>query len=229
MDNAIAKPSKKETFLAPLFKANPLFVLVLGTCPALAVTTTLEQAIGMGILFTIVLACSNVIISALRKLIPEYVRIPCYIVVIATFVTVVKLLCEAFLPELYSSLGVFLSLITVNCIVLGRAEAFAQNNPVLPSLLDGLGNGLGYTIAIMIIALVREILGAGTLSIGKTFTFLPQVTLPILKGDSWDFLIPLLQQPTGAFLVLGLVIGLIALISNFRKKQSKIKKTEVRE
>ena len=229
MDNAIAKPSKKEAFLAPLLKANPLFVLVLGTCPALAVTTTLEQAIGMGILFTVVLALSNVIISALRKFIPEYVRIPSYIVIIATFVTVVKLLAEAFLPELYSSLGVFLSLITVNCIVLGRAEAFAQDNPVLPSLLDGLGNGLGYTIAICIIALFREILGAGTLSFGKTFTFIPQVTIPLLKGDTWDYSMPLLQQPTGAFLVLGIVIALIAVIVNFRAKQAKIKKTEVKE
>ena len=229
MDNAIAKPSKKEVFLAPLLKANPLFVLVLGTCPALAVTTTLEQAIGMGILFTVVLALSNVIISALRKFIPEYVRIPSYIVIIATFVTVVKLLAEAFLPELYSSLGVFLSLITVNCIVLGRAEAFAQDNPVLPSLLDGLGNGLGYTIAICIIALFREILGAGTLSFGKTFTFIPQVTIPLLKGDTWDYSMPLLQQPTGAFLVLGIVIALIAVIVNFRAKQAKIKKAEVKE
>ncbi len=229
MDNAIAKPSKKEAFLAPLLKANPLFVLVLGTCPALAVTTTLEQAIGMGILFTVVLALSNVIISALRKFIPEYVRIPSYIVIIATFVTVVKLLAEAFLPELYSSLGVFLSLITVNCIVLGRAEAFAQDNPVLPSLLDGLGNGLGYTIAICIIALFREILGAGTLSFGKTFTFIPQVTIPLLKGDTWDYSMPLLQQPTGAFLVLGIVIALIAVIVNFRAKQAKIKKEEVKE
>lgn len=229
MDNAIAKPSKKEVFLAPLLKANPLFVLVLGTCPALAVTTTLEQAIGMGILFTVVLALSNVIISALRKFIPEYVRIPSYIVIIATFVTVVKLLTEAFLPELYSSLGVFLSLITVNCIVLGRAEAYAQDNPVLPSLLDGLGNGLGYTIAICIIALFREILGAGTLSFGKTFTFIPQVTIPLLKGDTWDYSMPLLQQPTGAFLVLGIVIALIAVIVNFRAKQAKIKKEEVKE
>lgn len=229
MDNAIAKPSKKEVFLAPLLKANPLFVLVLGTCPALAVTTTLEQAIGMGILFTVVLALSNVIISALRKFIPEYVRIPSYIVIIATFVTVVKLLAEAFLPELYSSLGVFLSLITVNCIVLGRAEAFAQDNPVLPSLLDGLGNGLGYTIAICIIALFREILGAGTLSFGKTFTFIPEVTIPLLKGDGWDYSLPLLQQPTGAFLVLGIVIALIAVIVNFRSKQAKIKKEEVEE
>lgn len=229
MDNAIAKASKKEVFLAPLLKANPLFVLVLGTCPALAVTTTLEQAIGMGILFTVVLALSNVIISALRKFIPEYVRIPSYIVIIATFVTVVKLLAEAFLPELYSSLGVFLSLITVNCIVLGRAEAFAQDNPVLPSLLDGLGNGLGYTIAICIIALFREILGAGTLSFGKTFTFIPQVTIPLLKGDTWDYSMPLLQQPTGAFLVLGIVIALIAVIVNFRAKQAKIKKEEVKE
>ena len=229
METAIARPSKKEVFLAPLLKANPLFVLVLGTCPALAVTTTLEQAIGMGILFTVVLALSNVIISALRKFIPEYVRIPSYIVIIATFVTVVKLLAEAFLPELYSSLGVFLSLITVNCIVLGRAEAFAQDNPVLPSLLDGLGNGLGYTIAICIIALFREILGAGTLSFGKTFTFIPQVTIPLLKGDTWDYSMPLLQQPTGAFLVLGIVIALIAVIVNFRAKQAKIKKTEVKE
>lgn len=229
MDNAIAKPSKKEAFLAPLLKANPLFVLVLGTCPALAVTTTLEQAIGMGILFTVVLALSNVIISALRKFIPEYVRIPSYIVIIATFVTVVKLLAEAFLPELYSSLGVFLSLITVNCIVLGRAEAFAQDNPVLPSLLDGLGNGLGYTIAICIIALFREILGAGTLSFGKTFTFIPEVTIPLLKGDGWDYSLPLLQQPTGAFLVLGIVIAIIAVIVNFRAKQAKIKKEEVEE
>lgn len=229
MDNAIAKPSKKEAFLAPLLKANPLFVLVLGTCPALAVTTTLEQAIGMGILFTVVLALSNVIISALRKFIPEYVRIPSYIVIIAAFVTVVKLLAEAFLPELYSSLGVFLSLITVNCIVLGRAEAFAQDNPVLPSLLDGLGNGLGYTIAICIIALFREILGAGTLSFGKTFTFIPEVTIPLLKGDGWDYSLPLLQQPTGAFLVLGIVIAIIAVIVNFRSKQAKIKKEEVEE
>lgn len=229
METAIARPSKKEVFLAPLLKANPLFVLVLGTCPALAVTTTLEQAIGMGILFTVVLALSNVIISALRKFIPEYVRIPSYIVIIATFVTVVKLLAEAFLPELYSSLGVFLSLITVNCIVLGRAEAFAQDNPVLPSLLDGLGNGLGYTIAICIIALFREILGAGTLSFGKTFTFLPQVTIPLLKGDTWDYSMPLLQQPTGAFLVLGIVIAIIAVIVNFRSKQAKIKKEEVEE
>lgn len=229
MDNAIAKPSKKEAFLAPLLKANPLFVLVLGTCPALAVTTTLEQAIGMGILFTVVLALSNVIISALRKFIPEYVRIPSYIVIIATFVTVVKLLAEAFLPELYSSLGVFLSLITVNCIVLGRAEAFAQDNPVLPSLLDGLGNGLGYTIAICIIALFREILGAGTLSFGKTFTFIPEVTIHLLKGDGWDYSLPLLQQPTGAFLVLGIVIAIIAVIVNFRSKQAKIKKEEVEE
>lgn len=229
MEQAIAKPSKKAAFVTPLFKANPLFVLVLGTCPALAVTTTLEQAIGMGILFTVVLACSNVIISALRKFIPEFVRIPSYIVIIATFVTVVKLLTEAFLPELYSSLGVFLSLITVNCIVLGRAEAYAQDNPVLPSLLDGLGNGLGYTIAICIIALFREILGAGTLSFGKTFTFIPQVTIPLLKGDTWDYSMPLLQQPTGAFLVLGIVIALIAVIVNFRAKQAKIKKTEVKE
>ena len=201
MDNAIAKPSKKETFLAPLFKANPLFVLVLGTCPALAVTTTLEQAIGMGILFTIVLACSNVIISALRKLIPEYVRIPCYIVVIATFVTVVKLLCEAFLPELYSSLGVFLSLITVNCIVLGRAEAFAQDNPVLPSLLDGLGNGLGYTIILAIMGFFRELLGSGTLF---GHTVIPQGWYAANGGGYMNN--GLMIMPAASLILVGLII-----------------------
>lgn len=224
MDQAIAKPSRKDSFLNPLFKANPLFVLVLGTCPSLAVTTSFEQALGMGILFTVVLACSNVIISAMRKFIPDYIRTPSYIVVIATFVTVVKLFTEAFLPELYNSLGVFLSLITVNCIVLGRAEAFASENTVLDSLLDGLGNGLGYTMAICLLGLIRELLGAGSFSLGKIFTFIPEFTLPLLKGDGWDYSIPLLQQQTGAFIVFALTLAVIALISNFKKKQALIKK-----
>ena len=117
----------------------------------------------MGILFTFVLVCSNVLISALRKIIPEEVETPAYIVVVATFVTVVKMVCEAFVPALYTSLGVFLSLLVVNCIVLGRAEAFANKNGVVDSLLDGLGNGIGYTLALIVISLVREILGTGML------------------------------------------------------------------
>ena len=142
------KSNKLRTFLDPLLKTNPLFVLVLGTCPALAVTATFESALGMGFLFTFVLVMSNIIISALRKVIPEEVRTPAYIVIIATFVTIVKLLTEAFLPDLYKTLGVFVALLVVNCIVLGRAEAFASDNTVGDSALDGLGNGLGYTWAI---------------------------------------------------------------------------------
>ena len=124
-----------------------------------------EMLVSMGILFTFVLVCSNVLISALRKLIPEEVETPAYIVVIATFVTVVKMFCEAYVPALYTSLGVFLSLLVVNCIVLGRAEAFANKNGVLDSLLDGLGNGIGYTLALVVISLVREILGTGMMAL----------------------------------------------------------------
>jgi len=145
MEN-VKKESRIRHFLDPILKTNPLFVLVLGCCPALAVTTSLESAIGMGILFTFVLFFSNLIISALRKIIPEEVKTPAYIVVIATFVTIVKLLSEAFLPELYKSLGVFVSLLVVNCIVLGRAEAFASEHGVVDSMLDGLGNGVGFTV-----------------------------------------------------------------------------------
>ena len=151
----------KQNFLNPIWKANPLFVLLLGTCPALAVTTSIEQAIGMGILFTIVLVGSSVLISLLRKVIPEEVETPAYIIIIATFVTIVKMLSEAFLPALYEGLGVFLSLLVVNCIVLGRAEAFAKSNGVYDSFLDALGNSVGYLIALLIIAVVREILGTG--------------------------------------------------------------------
>ncbi|MBQ2493630.1 MAG: electron transport complex subunit RsxE, partial [Bacilli bacterium] len=161
-----------ESFLNGIWKENPLFVSLLGLCPALAVTKSLESAIGMGILFTIVLTCSNVLVSALRKLIPEEAKTPCYIVIIATFVTLVKMLTNAFLPELYNTLGVFLSLLVVNCIVLGRSESFASRNGVADSLLDGLGNGLGYTIAICLIALIREVLGSGMITFGRTFTFL---------------------------------------------------------
>ncbi|MCQ2798658.1 MAG: electron transport complex subunit RsxE [Bacilli bacterium] len=220
------KPSKLRVFLDPLFKANPLFVMVLGTCPALAVTTSFESAIGMGILFTFVIFFSNLIISLLRKIIPDEIRTPCYIVVIATFVTVVKLLSSTFLPELYSSLGVFVSLLVVNCIVLGRAEAFASQNTVVDSMLDGLGNGVGYTWAIAAIALVREVLGAGTLTFGKVFTFIPKVTLPILSGytgSDFSLAMPLFKSSAGGFLVLGFALAIIAAINNYKDKKAKEK------
>ena len=230
---------RSRIFLDPLLKANPLFVMVLGTCPALAVTTSFESAIGMGLLFTFVVFFSNLLISALRKVIPEEVETPAYIVIIATFVTIVKILTSTFLPELYNSLGVFVSLLVVNCTVLGRAEAFANKNGVVDSMLDGLGNGLGYTWAIAVIALFREVVGAGTLTFGKTFTFIPQITIPILggfKGTNFSLAIPLFKSSAGGFLVLGFALAILAAVNNYKKhkaqealKAQKAKEAEARK
>lgn len=153
--------SKTSIFLKGLIKENPVLVLILGTCPTLATTTSVISAVAMGLAATAVLFCSNMVISALRNIIPDKVRIPCYIVVIAGFVSVVQMLMQAYLPDLYDMLGVYLALIVVNCIILGRAEAYASKNPVLPSLFDGIGMGLGFTIALTMIGAVRELLGAG--------------------------------------------------------------------
>ena len=146
-----------------LFKENPVLILVLGCCSVLAISVTVKGAFGMGLALTFVLVCSNVVISALRKLIPNQVRIPCYIVVIATFVTIVEMVLEAYIPELYKALGIFLALIVVNCIILGRAEMFANKNTVGDSFFDGLGMGLGYTMVITGISIFRELVGNGTL------------------------------------------------------------------
>lgn len=211
----------KAAFVTGIFKNNPLFIAVLGTCPALAVTTSFETALGMGILFTFVLVCSNVIISLLRKLIPEEIEIPAFIVIIAAFVTIVKRFTNAFIPNLYASLGVFLSLIVVNCVVLGRAEAFAKYNGPLDSLLDGLGNGIGYTLAIVIIALIREILGTGRLTFGKVFTFIPTYSLPILKGASFDFSRSVFTNAAGGFIVFGVVLFVINAITLHKQNKKK--------
>lgn len=211
----------KAAFVTGIFKNNPLFIAVLGTCPALAVTTSFETALGMGILFTFVLVCSNVIISLLRKLIPEEIEIPAFIVIVAAFVTIVKRFTNAFIPNLYASLGVFLSLIVVNCVVLGRAEAFAKYNGPLDSLLDGLGNGIGYTLAIVIIALIREILGTGRLTFGKVFTFIPTYSLPILKGASYDFSRSVFTNAAGGFIVFGVVLFVINAITLHKQNKKK--------
>lgn len=223
MENKI---SRKENLLKGIIKENPLFVSLLGTCPALATTTSLESAIGMGILFIFVLICSNIVISLLRKLIPSQVKIPCYIVVIATFVTIVKMLAEAFLPELYSTLGVFISLIVVNCIVLGRAEAFASKNTIFDSFLDAIGMGLGYTLAIVIMALCREILGTGGITIGVIFNFINKIEFLPLS----DYAIKLFTLPPGAFLVLGSILAIINYSNNkkIEKLNSANKKKEVK-
>lgn len=144
-----------------LFKENPIFVIVLGLCPALAVSTTLENAIGMGAAATFVLVFSNAIISAIRNIVPNKIRIPCFIVVIASFVTIVELLMAAYLPFLAKQLGIFVPLIVVNCIIMGRAEAFASRNRLLPSVMDGIGMGLGFTLALSLVAIIREMLGSG--------------------------------------------------------------------
>ena len=151
----------KERLVNGLFKENPTFVLMLGMCPTLAVTTSAMNGLGMGLTTTVVLALSNVMISLLRNIIPDKVRIPAFIVVIASFVTIVELLLEGFIPSLYDALGIYIPLIVVNCIILGRAESYASKNPVFPSLFDGLGMGLGFTMALTIIGAIREVLGAG--------------------------------------------------------------------
>ena len=182
-----------------IFKNIPTFRLVLGLCPTLAVTTSLENALGMGLAASFVLICSNGIISALRKLIPAAVHIPCYIVIVATFVTATDLLMQAYLPALSESLGIFIPLIVVNCIILGRAEAFASKNGVIDSLADGLGAGVGFTLALALIAAVRELLGAGSLTIWG------DIAIKNIHSNS----IVLAILPAGGFITLGLLLALI--------------------
>ena len=221
----------KKNFLKGIVIENPLFVSILGTCPALATTKSLEAAIGMGILFTIVLVCSSLLVSLLRKLIPEEIKTPAYIVIIATFVTIVKMLTNAFLPELYSTLGVFISLIVVNCIVLGRAEAYASKNNVFDSFIDALGMGVGYTLAILAMAFFRELLGTGGFTIGEIFTFVGgKYTLQIIPVG---YEISMFQNPAGAFIVFAIILAVIAFIKNrkaelkaYEEKQAKIKKAQ---
>ena len=202
-----------KTFLAfwyGIFKNNPTFRLVLGLCPTLAVTTSLENALGMGLAATFVLVCSNVLVSALRKAIPAAVHIPCYIVIIATVVTAVDLLMQAYLPDLSASLGIFIPLIVVNCVILGRAEAFASRNGVVDSFADGLGSGIGFTLALALVAAVREICGAGTLTVWGDLAIKGlnpgPVTLAIL--------------PAGGFITLGLLLALINRIGEWRARRS---------
>jgi electron transport complex protein RnfE len=189
------------------FKENPVFVLVLGTCPTLATTTGVIGAISMGLAATAVLICSNLAISLLRKIIPDKVRIPCYIVIIAGFVTIVQMLMHAFLPELYDLLGVYLALITVNCIILGRAEMFASKNSPIDSMLDGLGMGLGFTIALLFMATIREVFGAGSFA---------GLEIPFLKDHTIGFLV----KSPGGFLVFGLLIAVVTYVMNRKGKKA---------
>ena len=199
--------SKLNILTKGFFKENPTLILVLGCCPTLAVTTSVTNALGMGAATTFVLLMSNMLISALKNVIPDKVRIPSYIVIIATFVSMIDLLIQGFLPALSASLGVFIPLIVVNCIVLGRAEAFANKNTVFDSLLDGLGMGIGFTIALTLIGGIREILGSGSF---LGFQFIP---------SEYNMLIFVLAP--GAFIVFGFVMAAVRFIVNKREEKKK--------
>lgn len=188
--------SYKKEFTKGILRENPIFVLLLGMCPTLAVTTSVNNAIGMGLSVIAVLTASNIVVSLLRNVIPDSVRIPSYIVIIATFVTMIEMLVHAFFVDLYASLGIFLPLIVVNCIILGRAEAFANKNTVTHSIVDALGMGIGFTLALTILATFREVLGAGT--------FMGYA----LSGANFDPMLVMILPP-GAFLTLGCILGVI--------------------
>ena len=187
--------SNLKTFTKGLIKENPILVLLLGCCPTLATTTSAINGMSMGLATTFVLIMSNLVISLLKNFIPDKVRIPCFIVVIASFVTVVQLVMQAFVPSIYETLGLFIPLIVVNCIVLGRAEAFASKNPMWPSILDGAGMGLGFTFALTVLGSIREILGSGSVF---DIAFIP---------ENYNILIFVLAP--GAFIALGYLIALV--------------------
>lgn len=199
------KKSLGKEFTKGILAENPTLRLVLGTCPTLATTTSVTSALGMGVAASVVLVCSNIVISALRKVIPDKVRIPAYVVVIASFVTIVQMLVKAFAPELDEQLGVYLPLIVVNCIILGRAEAFASKNPVLASAVDGLGMGIGFTAALFLMGAVREILGAGSFA---------GISIPVLSGNPMLIFI----LPPGGFFVFGVLMATVNRIAESRGK-----------
>lgn len=190
-----------KEFTKGIIKENPNLVLLLGMCPTLAVTTEAINGIGMGLSTAFVLVCSNLVISLLKKVIPSTVRLPCFIVIIAGFVTLIEFLLKGYLPDLYDSLGIFISLITVNCIILGRAEMFASKNKPIPSMLDGLGMGLGFTLSLTIMGCIREILGNGTI-----FSYKIPMSQPLT----------IFILPAGGFFTLGIVI---AVINKIAKKE----------
>ena len=190
-----------KTFTKGLIKENPILVLLLGCCPTQATTTSAINGMSMGLATTFVLIMSNLVISLLKNFIPDKVRIPCFIVVIASFVTIVQLVMQAYVPDIYETLGLFIPLIVVNCIVLGRAEAFASKNPVWPSILDGAGMGLGFTLALTVLGCIRELLGSGSIFGAR------------LLPETANILVFIL--PPGAFICLGFVI---AIVNQFKKE-----------
>lgn len=200
----MAKKSYLHEFTKGIIKENPVLCLVLGTCPTLAVTTSASNAIGMGVAATAVLVCSNAVISLLRKIIPDKVRIPAYITIIAGFVSVVQMLVKAYSPAINDSLGIYLPLIVVNCIILGRAEMYASKNPVIPSMLDGLGMGVGFTAALLLMGIIRELLGSGSV-----------FGVQILPVQILIFILP-----PGGFFVFGMLIAIANKLNSVSGKET---------
>ncbi len=197
-----------------IIKENPTFILMLGMCPTLAVTTSAMNGLGMGLSTTVVLIMSNLIISLLRNIIPDRVRVPAFIVIVASFVTMVQFLVQGFIPSLYDSLGIYIPLIVVNCIILGRAESYASKNPVVPSIFDGIGMGLGFTIGLTLIGIVREVLGAGQI-------FGAQV-LPLAEDGSFGYTpITIFILAPGAFFVLAALVAGMNVIRERAEKKGK--------
>lgn len=196
-----------QEFVKGLWDEVPPFRLVLGLCPVLAVTKTVENGLGMGLATTFVLVCSNLLVSLLRSYIPPKVRIACFIIIIATFVTVVELLMQAFTYPLFLKLGIFIPLIVVNCVVLGRSEAFAYKNPILPSIADGLGIGIGFTLSLGALGAVRELIGTGSLTIWG------DVGIAAVFGPAFEPFTFMVEAP-GAFVALGLMLCLMNMVGN---------------
>lgn len=214
--------NQRENFTKGLLKENQILVALLGLCPTLAITTSLENALGMGMAIVFCLTITNFIISLIRKIVPDEIRIPIYIVVIATVVSIIDMVMAAYLPAIHKSLGIFIPLITVNCIILGRAEAFASKNDPVSSVVDGLGMGIGFALVHMVISIIRELLGAGRITVWG------DLVLDINKlagsedvlGIFTDFFI----QPAGAFIVLGLLLGIYTTIRTNRIKKAEVTK-----
>lgn len=212
-------PSKKAIFTAGILRENPVLSLFLGLCSALAITTNINNALGMGASVILVLVVSNIVISLIRKITPDAIRIPVYIVIIAALVKALELFMNAYVLSLYNALGTFLGLIVVNCIILGRAEAFAAKNTVVDSALDGLGMGLGYTLVLFIISLIRQVLSTGVLSLYNPFNMEMIFSLNIIPAD---FTISLFGDPAGAFLTFAVVTAsAIVIQESVSKKHAK--------
>jgi electron transport complex protein RnfE len=190
---------RREVLTRGIFKENPVFVIMLGLCPTLGVTTQVINGIGMGLGVIFVLVFSNIFIALLKNFIPNSIRIPAYIVIIAAFVTIVEMVMHAFVPSVYNALGIFLPLIVVNCIILGRAEAFASKNSVLDSFLDGIGMGVGFTLSLTLIAFIREVFGAGTITLIPVGSFDGVIKIPVL----YNYPIRILSLAAGALLLMG--------------------------